>query len=79
MRPLGQVRARGFGPDGTETQPEFIANPRGGGEQLRPRLAVDRLGRRYVVWEDDEDRNGFFQIHAQVRTPTAMPSWTPSP
>jgi hypothetical protein len=62
---IGQVRARGFGPDGTETQPEVTANPRGGGEQLRPRLAVDRLGRRYVVWEDDEDRNGFFQIHAQ--------------
>jgi hypothetical protein len=62
---IGQVRARGFGSDGTETQPESTANPRGGGEQLRPRLAVDRLGRRYVVWEDDEDRNGFFQIHAQ--------------
>jgi Astacin (Peptidase family M12A) len=62
---IGQIRSRGFGPDGTETQPESTANPRGGGEQLRPRLAVDRLSRRYVVWEDDEDRNGFFQIHAQ--------------
>jgi hypothetical protein len=61
---IGQIRARAFGPDGSGT-PDSTANPRGGGEQLRPRVAVDRQGRRYVVWEDDEDRNGIFQIHAQ--------------
>ena len=61
---IGQIRARAFGPDGSGA-PESTANPRGGGEQLRPRVAVDRQGRRYVVWEDDEDRNGIFQIHAQ--------------
>ncbi len=62
---IGQVRARAFAPDGTEAEPESTANPRGGGEQLRPGIAVDRSGRRYVVWEDDEDRNGVYQIHAQ--------------
>ncbi|MGH8825460.1 MAG: M12 family metallopeptidase [Jiangellaceae bacterium] len=62
---LGQIRMRAFAADGTEVQPEATANPRGGGDQFRPRVAVDRTGRRYVVWEDDEDRNGVFQIHAQ--------------
>jgi Astacin (Peptidase family M12A) len=61
---LGQIRARAFDAEGVEATPEFAANPRGGGDQQRARLAVDRDGRTYVVWEDDEDRNGVFQIHA---------------
>jgi hypothetical protein len=62
---LGQVRARAFDSAGAEVQPEFTFNPRGGGTQLRPRVALDGAGRIFLVWEDDEDRNGFFQIHAQ--------------
>jgi hypothetical protein len=61
---LGQLRFRAFNPDGTEARPESTANPRGGGTQLRPRLAVDIADTAFVVWEDDEDRNGKFQIHA---------------
>ena len=63
---LGQIRARTFQTDGSEALAEFAANLRGGGDQLRPRLGVDRQGRTYVTWEDDEDRNGVFQIHATV-------------
>lgn len=59
-----QLRARIFNADGTEAMGEFTVNPRGGGEQLRPRVAIDRDGRMITAWEDDEDRNGFFQIHA---------------
>ena len=62
---IGQVRARTFLMDGQEHLAEFTVNPRGGGEQLRPRVAVDGEFRRYVVWEDDEDRNGKFQVHAR--------------
>jgi hypothetical protein len=62
---VGQVRARAFFADGPERLAEFTVNPRGGGEQLRPRVAVDGRSRRYVVWEDDEDRNGKFQVHAR--------------
>jgi hypothetical protein len=62
---IGQIRGRTFLMDGSEGRAEFTINPRGGGEQLRPRVAVDGQFRRYVVWEDDEDRNGKFQIHAR--------------
>jgi hypothetical protein len=61
---LGQLRMRVFNQDGTEAQAESTGNPRGGGDQLRPRLATDVNGNVYLVWEDDEDRNGMFQIHA---------------
>jgi hypothetical protein len=61
---LGQLRMRVFNQDGTEAQAESTGNPRGGGDQLRPRLATDSNGNVYLVWEDDEDRNGMFQIHA---------------
>ncbi|MEZ0283954.1 MAG: hypothetical protein ACAH79_01810, partial [Thermoleophilia bacterium] len=81
---IGQIRARTFLMDGTEGLAEFTVNPRGGGEQLRPRVAVDGQFRRYVVWEDDEDRNGKFQIHARgvdrfeeafLRTLTVNRAW----
>ena len=80
---IGQIRARTFLMDGTEGLAEFTVNPRGGGE-LRPRVAVDGPFRRYVVWEDDEDRNGKFQIHARgvdrfeeafLRTLRVNPAW----
>jgi hypothetical protein len=61
---LGQIRVRAFTADGAQAQAEGTANPRGGGDQWRPRIGIDQSGRRYVVWEDDEDRNGVFQIHA---------------
>jgi hypothetical protein len=61
---LGQLRLRAFNQDGTEAGAESTGNPRGGGDQLRPRLATDVDGNLYLVWEDDEDRNGVFQIHA---------------
>ncbi len=81
---IGQIRARTFLMDGTEGLAEFTVNPRGGGEQLRPRVAVNGQFRRYVVWEDDEDRNGKFQIHARgvdrfeeafLRTLTVNRAW----
>ncbi len=61
---MGQIRARGFDADGNETVPDRTINPRGGGHQERPRIARAGGGRLYVVWEDDEDRNGVFQVHA---------------
>lgn len=61
---LGQLRMRAFNADGSEFKAESTANPRGGGTQLRPRIALDIDGNAYVAWEDDEDRNGVFQIHA---------------
>lgn len=70
---LRQLRARAFLPDGQQAVAEFTVNPRGGGQQQRPRGALDRTGRYYVVWEDDEDRNGLFQIHAQGLTPALAP------
>lgn len=64
---LGQVRARAFDSAGAEVQPEFTLNPRGGGSQLRPRVALDGAGRFFLVFEDDEDGNDIYQIHAHAR------------
>ncbi len=61
---LGQIRARVFEAGGAAIGAEHAANLRGGGDQRRARVAVDRDGSTWVVWEDDEDRNGLFQIHA---------------
>lgn len=63
---LGQLRARGFTSDGQEAFKEFTVNLRGGGDQRRPRIMFDSGDNYYVVWEDDEDKNGFYQIHAQA-------------
>ncbi|HVL84814.1 MAG TPA: M12 family metallopeptidase [Pseudonocardia sp.] len=62
---LGQIRSRVFDAGGGPAGPEFTANPRGGGDQGGPRVAIDRAGRVYLVWADDEDGNGVYQVHAQ--------------
>ena len=35
------------------------------GQQLRPAVAIDSDGDFVVVWEDDQDGNGFYQIYAR--------------
>jgi hypothetical protein len=62
---LGQLHARGFTSVGNEDFQEITINLRGGGDQRRPRIALDSENNYYVVWEDDEDKNSVYQIHAQ--------------
>jgi hypothetical protein len=51
--------------DGSEGRAEFTVNPRGGRRAAAPACGRRRAVQRYVVWEDDEDRNGKFKIHAR--------------
>ena len=57
-----QIRARGFWADGTERISERTINSVSTGQQLNPDVAMSPDGRFTVVWEDDTDKNGDYQI-----------------
>ncbi|ERS07456.1 hypothetical protein Q668_21350 [Alcanivorax sp. PN-3] len=61
-----QILARGFLSDGQEWLPEFTANSKASGQQLAPALAMGPEGNFTVLWEDDNDGNGYFQIYART-------------
>lgn len=60
-----QIRARGFDLFGTEEFSPITVNHDSQGQQLKPVIAVDAAGDCVVVWEDDMDKNGLFQILAR--------------
>ena len=60
-----QVFARGFHADGSERFAEIVVNSQSSGQQLQPRLAIGRDGAFVVVWEDDANENGAFEIRAR--------------
>ncbi len=62
---MWQIRAAVISADGQNTIKELTINPRGGGDQLRPKIAITSSGDYYVVWDDDEDKNDVYQVHAQ--------------
>lgn len=57
------ITVRGFNADGSE---KFSARQVGAssGNLVRPDVAIDAQGRFVVVWQDDQDLNGFYNIHA---------------
>lgn len=57
-----QIRMRAFKSDGSEKFSERTVNVVARGQQLEPDVAVDDVFRPVVVWADDRDQNGFFQI-----------------
>ena len=59
---LSQIRMRAFTADGHEKFSERTVNETAAGQQFEPDVAVDDVFRPVVVWADDRDRNGFFQI-----------------
>jgi hypothetical protein len=63
---LFDIRMRAFNHDGTERWSDKRVNTRGRGNQRNPRIAIGPFGDFVVVWEDDLDRNGFFQIHMRA-------------
>jgi len=60
-----QIKARGFGPDGTQRFSQRTINAVTTGQQRRPTIAMDASGNFVVVWEDDSDGNGVYQIKAR--------------
>ena len=62
---LFQVNARGFNADGTERFAQFTVNSNSAGQQTEPDIAMDGSGNFFVVWDDDRDANGLFQVHGR--------------
>jgi hypothetical protein len=60
-----QILMRGFNADGTQRFSDRTVNSLGDGQQRKPAIAMDGLGRFVVTWEDDQDGNGFYQIMAR--------------
>ena len=60
-----QIYARGFHANGAQRFRDMTVNSVAAGQQLRPGIAMDALGRYVVVWQDDKDSNGVYQIYAR--------------
>lgn len=60
---VSDVRMRGFNHDATERWSDRRVSEQSEGDQRRPRIAMGPWGDCAVVWEDDRDRNKFYQIH----------------
>jgi hypothetical protein len=56
------IHMRAFTADGKEKFSERSVNTRAAGQQFDPDVAVDDVFRPVVVWADDRDKNGYFQI-----------------
>jgi hypothetical protein len=62
------IRMRGFHAEGTERWAERQVNVHSSGQQRRPQIAMGPFGDFVVVWEDDADKNGVFQIRMRAFT-----------
>jgi len=59
------IKLRGFAPGGCGEIPQLTVNTTTAGQQRSPAVAVDDAGNFVVTWEDDQDGNGVYQIHAR--------------
>jgi len=57
-----QIKMRGFGANGRQLFSQRTVNVDAAGQQIAPHVAVANDGRFVVVWQDDTDKNDFFQI-----------------
>jgi Calcineurin-like phosphoesterase/Stigma-specific protein, Stig1 len=71
-----QIKARGFGLSGSETFAPMTVNSVPDGQQLKPDVAIDSSGNFAVVWEDDQDNNGTFQVLARGFTSTGTETFS---
>ena len=60
-----QIYARGFDANGAEGFPDMTVNSVSTGQQLKPAIAMDGSGNFVVLWEDDKDGNGTYQVYAR--------------
>jgi len=60
-----EIRGAAYNPEGTERIDPFTVNGTSSGQQLMPAVAMDGSGRFVVVWEDDSNQNGLFQVRAR--------------
>jgi hypothetical protein len=60
-----QIFARGFHSNGGNRISQFQVNTTATGQHGKPAIAMDTDGDFAVVWEDDQDDNGFYQIYGR--------------
>lgn len=60
-----QIKARTFDESGNEISNQFTVNKVAKGQQVRPKVAISEDDNFVVTWEDDQDNNGWYQIHAR--------------
>lgn len=65
LNTLFNIRMRGFNPDGSERFSSRNVNVDSDGQQLSPDIAMAPNGDFVVVWADDRDGNGFYQIRGR--------------
>ncbi len=62
---IWNIYARGFDSNGNQVFSERRVNSSARGQQKAPDVACMSNGDFVVVWEDDKDENGFYQIYAR--------------
>jgi hypothetical protein len=67
------IKSRRFGIDGCERRLQETVNGATGGQQRHPAVAIGEDGSKTVVWEDDSDGNGSYQILASSWEPNGSP------
>lgn len=63
------IMARGFGPGGCSGFADVVVNTQTAGHQTSPAMAADASGNFVVVWADDQDDNGVYQIYGRGFSP----------
>ncbi len=61
-----QIHARGFGPTGAERLARLTVNSVADGQQRRPVIDADSGGGFVVLWQDDQENDGNYQIFARA-------------
>jgi hypothetical protein len=72
---IGQIYARGLDPDGNALFSQLVVNSVAAGQQRHPDVAIDDSGKFVVVWEDDQDDNGSYQIMARGFNANGSERW----
>ncbi len=57
------IEARFFCPGGCQDRPQFTVNNVTSGQQRKPDIGMDKNGNFVVVWEDDYESDGTYQIY----------------
>jgi ABC-type transport system involved in cytochrome c biogenesis ATPase subunit len=60
-----QIYARGFNANGSQKFADMTVNSVSTGQQYNPAVAMASNGDFVVVWEDDQDKNGLYQVYAR--------------
>jgi hypothetical protein len=60
-----QIVARGLTAVGANRFNQLQVNTNAAGQHAKPQVAMDQNGAFAVVWEDDQDDNGYYQIYGR--------------